>query len=181
MPADAPHDQLGAFQDRLNRLNAGAAPRNVIWVGADEAYALPGQQRRSPRTKRQRLAGWLSLQFRRALALSLGFAGYGAAMVARYQMGGLADPVANPDIEMGIRFASAFLLATIVGRLLGIRFTALIYWKALGAAAGVTLFHDLVHLYPHFFALAAPQWTQDLLANSKPATLFWRGDYLPLL
>jgi len=168
-------EQISEFHDRLSRVNKAA--RNVIWVGSDEAYAMPSKPRASARTRRQKLAAGIALQIRRVIAVFLGFAAYGAWVIVRYRMTGLANPVADPDIAMGIQFAAAFLIATLVGRFFGIRLRALAFWKAFGAAAGVTLFHDLVFLYPDLFAQVVPHWTHDILAHSKPGTLYWRGDY----
>jgi len=170
-------EQVGEFNDRLARLRSGAASRNVIWVGSDEAYALPGKGHVSPRTRRQRLLASIGLQIQRVVMLMLGFVSYAAWIIIRYRMSGLASPIADPDIAMGIHFAAAFFIATLVGRFFGVRFSALAFWKALGAAAGVTMFHDVVHLYPDLFTEVLPRWTQDVLAHTKPLSLYWRGEY----
>jgi len=173
-------EQVGAFHDRLARVKTGAAARNVIWVGSDEAIALPSNGHASPRTRRHKLIAGIGLQFRRALLVVLGFAGYGAWVIGLYLSGGLAHPIANADIAMDVNFAGGFFVATLAARLLRVGLRDLMFWKALGAAAGVLLFQDVVHLYPHIFALLAPHWTHDILVGSKPASLFWRGAYYPL-
>lgn len=175
MPPIPEPEQVTEFRDRLSRLNRES--RNVIWVGSDEAYTLPNKHRASSRTRRQRMAASIGLQLRRALVVFLGFAAYGAWVIVRYRMTGLANPIADRDIAMGVNFAAAFLIATLVGRFFGIALRDLAFWKAFGAAAGVMLFHDLVFFYPDIFAQVVPHWTRDILAHSKPATLFWRGDY----
>jgi hypothetical protein len=164
------------FQKRLARLNSGAAARNVLWVGTEEFYEIP------IRPKLVRKTGALGV-VKNALypvsmlgAVAVGFICHGIVLVARYQFVGLPDPTANPDIEMVSQIVMSYSLATVLGYFVGLRGRELMPLKSLGAALGLLLFHNLVHLYPQVFdVLCSKSWVNYVVTHTKAHSLVWRG------
>jgi hypothetical protein len=184
LPDEQGQSSEDLFQRRLNRLQSGKVSRNVLWVGEGESHALPMRdRRRAPERRSRRLVGVILYPLTEVLALATGFAGYGAALVARFQLQAhvpaVADLKLDPDLDMAVQVAAGFVLALVLGGLIGLRGPALISVKALGVVAGLLLFHNLVHLYPHLFELATSKaWVAQVLAQTRPHSLFWRGTSL---
>jgi hypothetical protein len=168
------------FQRRLQRVTSGRAPKHVIWVGSNEAYAMP--ERARPGRKAGRRAGGGSVlrnaiyPLARVWALVLGFLSYGLEQVARYQVSGLPDPTANPDMDMVVQVIGAFAIAMVLGHFLGLRGRNFSSLKSLGAALGLLAFHNLVHVYPQVFdRLTSPMWVTYVVTHTKAHSLVWRG------
>lgn len=176
LPDEQGQSSKDLFQRRLNRLQTGKVSRHVLWVGEGESHALPMRERRRPQSRMRELLGRLFYPLAEVMAVALGFLGYGLGLILRYHLQGLPDPKANPDIDMAVQVIAGFLIAIVVGHLIGLRARSLISVKALGAVAGLLLFHNLVHIYPHLFQQATSKlWVSQVLAETKPHSLYWRG------
>lgn len=165
------------FSVRLNRIKATAAARTQrVFVGEDESYVVP---RRDWKVKRSGLAvllGNAAYPLSMVIALLLGVAAQGLGMVIRFWVEGLRDWSANPDMEMIKQLVPGYVLAVVLGYMIGLRSTTLTSLKLLGAALGVLFFHNAVHLYPAVFAkLTSPLWVSQLMAHSKAHSMLWRG------
>lgn len=176
LPDEQGQSSKDLFQRRLSRLQSGKVSRNVLWVGDGESHALPTRERRRPQSRMRELLGRLFYPLAEVMAVALGFAGYGLGLILRYHLQGLPDAKSNPDIDMAVQVIAGFLIAIVVGHLIGLRARSLISVKALGAVAGLLLFHNLVHMYPHLFQQATSKlWVSEVLAQTKPHSLYWRG------
>lgn len=184
LPDEQGQSSKDVFQRRLNRLQTGKVSRNVLWVGEGESHALPTRERRrAPERRARRLVGAILYPLSEALALATGFVGYGVALLVRFHLQAnvqaVADLKLDPDLDMAVRVAAGFVLALVLGGMVGLRARAMISVKALGAVAGLLLFHNLVHLYPHLFELATSKaWVAQVLTQTKPHSIYWRGTSL---
>lgn len=174
-PAEA-GSPLEAFQRRLRRYQSGEVPRQVIFVGTDESYAIPPRKRVVKRSGLGGLVRNALYPISMASAVALGFMAHGVVQVARYHLQGMPDPQANPDIEMVAQVVMGFALAMVLGYFTGLRSRELTPLKSMGAALGVLLFHNLVHAFPHAFDLiCSKMWVNYVVTHTKAHSLVWRG------
>ena len=178
-PRQAPNadaSPLELFQRRLKRLTDGEAPRNVLWVGTDEYFEIPAKaKKRSPRGLAALVANAV-YPVSVLAAVGLGVVAHGLVLMMRYQIQGLPDPKANPDIEMGAQLAMAFALSMVLGHFVGLRTKNFTSLKSLGAALGLLFFHNLVHLYPQAFdVLFSKSWVNYMVQHTHAHSMVWRG------
>ena len=178
-PRQAPNadaSPLDLFQRRLKRLTEGEVPRNVLWVCTDEYFEVPVKAKTlKPRGMKALVANALH-PFSVLAAVALGVASHGLVLMARYQIQGLPDPKANPDIEMLAQLVMAFALAQVLGHFVGLRDRNLTTMKSLGAAIGLLFFHNLVHMYPQMFdILCSKSWVNYVTTHTHAHSMVWRG------
>ena len=178
-PRQAPNadtSPLDLFQKRLKRLTEGEAPRNVLWVGTDEYFEVPRKKNtRKPRGLKALVVNAL-YPLSVLAAVGLGVVSHGLVLIARYQIQGLPNPKANPDIEMVAQLVMAFSLAMVLGYLIGLRAKNLTKLKSLGAALGLLFFHNVVHLYPQLFdVLCSKSWVNYVITHTHAHSMVWRG------
>ena len=178
-PRQAPNadtSPLDLFQKRLKRLTEGEVPRNVLWVGTDEYFEVPAKTKKLKPRGLKALAENAQYPFSVLAAVALGVASHGLVLMARYQIQGLPDPKANPDIEMVAQIVMAFALSMMLGHFVGLRAKNFTTLKSLGAALGLLFFHNLVHLYPHVFGvLCSTSWVNYVTTHTHAHSMVWRG------
>ncbi len=165
------------FAARIARIESGAAAsKQLLFVGIDEVYKVPLRVRK---IKRMGLVGFIGnamYPISMVLAVALGMVSHGLGQVARYQVQGMPDLKANPDIEMVVQVVIGFAIAMVLGYFVGLRSNALTSLKSAGSALGVLFFHNAVHLYPQFFALLTSEiWVNQIVSHTHPHSLLWRG------
>jgi hypothetical protein len=178
-PRQAPNadaSPLELFQKRLKRLTDGEAPRNVLWVGTDEYFEIPAKSKpRKPRGLAALIANAI-YPISVMAAVSLGIIAHGLVLMLRYQIQGLPNANANPDIEMVAQLAMAFALSMVLGHFTGLRAQNFTSLKALGAGLGLLFFHNLVHMYPQVFdILFSKSWVNYVTQHTHAHSMVWRG------
>ena len=165
------------FALRLKRIEATSAARTQrLFVGVDETYVVPLRSWKVKRSGFAVMVGNALYPLSMVLAVLLGVAAQALGMVIRFWVEGLRDWSANSDIEMIKELVLGYAIAMVVGYAIGLRSTTLTSLKLLGAALGVLLFHNAVHLYPDVFAkLTSPMWVSQLMAHTKAHSMMWRG------
>jgi hypothetical protein len=170
------------FAARVARIEAGAkASRQLLYVGADEVYEVPLRVRVIQESSGQAMFRKLGAVFEMLVTLVLGAASHGLAQIGRFVLQGVAAPLASPDLEMLLQFESGFVVATVLGIALGVKWKSRTLFKAIGAGAGVLLFHNAVHQFPELFAaVTSAEWVSSILAHTQAHSILWRGAAIAL-
>jgi hypothetical protein len=163
------------FAARIARIEAGCGSKTTVYVGMDETFQLMP-------SGRARKGGEFEV-FRNALyplsmvvCFGLGVLANAAATWLRFFLNGLPDPGADPDVDMAIQLVSAFCIAMVVAHFLRLRSGELTLSKSLGVVVCMLSFHNAVHLWPEAFKIAfSPMWVGQMLAQTEPDSLLWRG------
>lgn len=176
MQAQAISSGHADFARRVARIASGEATgKRTLFVGTDESFLLPERVRGKPAAPSSILTnalGPLSIP----LALALGLACHGLAMVARAQVTGLPRMADSPDVEMLTQFVLGFLLSLICARALRLTSGPQKVARSLGVVIGVMTFHNLVHLWPDQMALVLTDlWVWDVITHTKAQSILLRG------
>ncbi len=165
------------FALRLERIaSASRARTQRVFVGEDESYVVPRHEWKHKASGATTALGNAMYPLSLVLAVVVGIVAHGVTMVARYYIDGLPDWNANPNIEMFKQLVMAYVLAMVVGYLIGLRSSTLTALKVLGCALGVLAFHNAVHMYPDLFAkLTSQLWVAQMIAHTKAHSLLFRG------
>lgn len=167
------------FQARLARIQAGKGfTKTTVYVGMDTAFTYLPQGRR--KAGMAQVAGNMGLALGFPMAMAVGFLSFGLQRYAAFVLGDRPDPQANADVELLKMAAMAFGIAVVAGHLMRLRDRGLLVAKALGVLGGMLFFHNLVHLWPQLFErMFSPLWVAQLLAETQPHSLLWRGVCFP--
>ncbi len=170
------------FAARIARIESGvAASKQLLFVGMDEVYHVPLRARKVKNSAIRALFGNALYPVSLVLALTLGTASHGIGQIIRYQIQGLPDLKANPDLEMAVQVVLGFAIAAVLGYLMGLRSNQLAALKAAGVVIGLLFFHNAVRAYPEFFAsLTSKVWVNQIVARTQAYSILWRGISLPL-
>lgn len=167
---DALTESQQDFAARLQRIAANSAgAQQLVYVGADEVYAVPRGQRRARVSAGRRLLGRLMRPLGLVLAFVIGMAGYAAAAVALFHLRGLAEPMGGLVWELGTQLGTGLAMALGVGVVLqGLR-GKLLATQALGVGGGALVLPTAVQLWPAIFeSLTSASWVARVAASSAP-------------
>lgn len=163
------------FARRVARINA-AASQQLLFVGVDEVYSLPINPHKVVTAPIKAMLVNLMYPMSLVLAVLVGVISHGIGMVLRYQVQGLPDLGANPDIEMVVQVVLGFAIAMVLGYVVGLRSNSLTPLKSAGSALGVLFFHNAVHMFPRLFAvLTSELWVNQMVTHTHPNSILWRG------
>lgn len=174
---DVSTDNLLDFAARVQRIEAmRASAQQLIHVGADEAYLMPRRDKRAVPSSGRVLLTNLMYPVSMVMAVAMGVAGHAAGQIARFHLQGMQDPGANPDVEMLVQIAVGLGLSMAFGYVLQLKGHTFTTLKSLGVVIGLLFFHNAVHLWPKVFAgLTSEIWVNQILSQTKPYSLMWRG------
>jgi|GEM_PF-2492662 len=172
--------QQATFQDRLCRIQSGQGfTKSTVYVGLDSAFTYVPPSRRGTVGLSQvvRNAGYaLSFPF----CMALGFLCHVFERYATFQLNGMPDPLANPDIEMLRMGLLAFAMTVVIAHFMGMRDRGLLVPKLLGVATGMLFFHNAVHLWPKLFEpVFSTIWVSGITSSTEPSSIVWRGLSFP--
>ena len=169
------------FAARIARIESGvAASKQLLFVGIDEVYHVPLRVRKVKQSGLKALLRNVMYPVSLVLAVTLGAVAHGLGQIARYQIQGLPDLNANPDIEMVVQVVLGFAIALVLGYLTGLRSKQLATLKSVGVVIGLLFFHNAVHAYPDFFGILASKiWVNQIVAHTQAHSILWRGISIP--
>jgi hypothetical protein len=171
------------FAARIARIESGSgSTKSTVFVGTDERYtSLPRQYAaavRRARANSEEEKAPPSFIF----CFTLGVVAYGLGQFARFKMAGLPDPATDADTAMLTNGAFGLAVLMALSLLMGKRMRSLSIAKVMGLAAGLVLFHNVVHLAPTVFERAfSPEWVAQVTASTEPQSLYWRGESITTL
>ncbi|MEO8242969.1 MAG: hypothetical protein ABI832_11680 [bacterium] len=165
------------FAARLARVQRNAdSATQMLFVGVDEAYQMPRRERKARRSRGATLLHNILYPFSLVAAVALGTVSHGIGQVARYQVQGLPDLKANPDIEMLVQVILGISISMLLGYALRLHSKSFTTLKSTGVVIGVLFFHNAVHLYPQeFAAVTSEMWVNQLVHHTLPYSMLWRG------
>jgi hypothetical protein len=165
------------FSARIARINAGAMnTRTTVYVGMDDAFSFVPKARV---VQAEGLIGTLQnaaypLSF--VMSLLIGIVAYALTLWFRFKLTGMPDPAADPTIDMGIVLSIGFLVALVLGQILGFASREMMVAKSLGVVLGLLFFHNAVHTWPEPFALAFNEvWVNHIHTTTEAQSLLFRG------
>ena len=168
--------QQAVFQDRIARIQSGQPfTKSTIYVGLDSTFSyLPASRGGSGRVGQKLGNAAYALSF--PFCMALGFLCHGLERYATFQISGLTDPQASPDVEMVKMAVLGMAFTVVLTHILGLRERGLLVPKLLGVAAGMLFFHNLVHIWPQQFSTVfSTIWVSKVIAMTEPSSMVWRG------
>ena len=165
------------FAARVARIESGAAAsKQLLFVGVDEVYKVPLRVRKGKKSGIAALIETAMYPVSMVLAVAIGAVSHGIGQIVRFQVQGMPDLKANPDIEMTVQLVLGICIAMVLGYLVGLRSNTLTTLKSAGSALGVLFFHNAVHMYPHVFAvMTSTLWVNQIVSHTQPHSMLWRG------
>lgn len=153
------------FQDRLNRVAERRAPHEAE---RPEIEVLPDwkENARGP-------AGILA-------AILVGILAVVIVRIARFHVMGVALVSDSPDLTLAIEMAASLLLSFMIFLLLPWKGIQYRFLQFAGVALMALTMHNMVHSAPGLFRLAfSPEWTDRVLAETEPSSMYVRGHSVP--
>lgn len=165
------------FAARLARIEQNiAGSRQLLFVGVDEVYSLKRRDRKPKPSRGRVVFGNLWHPVSLVLPVALGILSHGIGQVLRFHVQGMQAAAANPDVEMLVQIVLGFAIVTVLGYVLRSHNRAVTTLKSAGVVLGLLFFHNAVHLWPLAFAkVTSALWVNDIVADTKPYSLLWRG------
>lgn len=171
---------MNDFQERLARIEAGASnTRHTLFVGMDESYVIPAKPKP---VKSANLFENLGYGFGRFFAVFLGAALVVAVVVLRMRLGLAAPMPGDPINDQILTGILGLVTAVFIARRLYSSRDGLIGLVSSGALVASVGWHNLVHLWPHWFeTICSPMWVAAILSSTDPYSVVVRGVSLTLL
>lgn len=165
------------FNARVARINAGhvsCMPRPGVsdgtgggWMAKGEASRI-GRRRRAKRGKATPLAVVFSL--------CLGVLSYVLSQYAGFHLMGMPDTSLSSDTRLAVDAVAAVAALLALSQVFSASSKLLVAVRLVGIAAAMAMMHNLVHLYPDIFELAASRdWVKTIKALSEPNSILFRG------
>ena len=154
-----------AFQNRLNRVAERRAP---LEAERPEIDVLPDwrENARGP-------AGILA-------AVLVGIIAVVIVRIARFHIMGVALVSDKPDITLAVETTAALVLSFMIFLFLPWKGIQYRFLQFAGVALMALTMHNMVHSAPGLFRLAfSPEWTERVVAETKPGSMYVRGQSLP--
>jgi hypothetical protein len=109
-------------------------------------------------------------------AVALGAFSHTLGLILRFQVQGLPDLKANPDIEMTVQIILGFSISIILGYFLGLRSSTYTLLKVAGVVLGMLSMHNAVHAYPGLFKpVTSALWVNQVVTHTHPHSVYFRG------
>jgi hypothetical protein len=163
------------FAARIARIEAGCGSKTTVYVGMDETFQLKGR-RKGPAGGQIEILRNALYPLSIVVCFALGIAANALATWLRFRLDGLPDPAADPDVNMAVQLMAGFCIAMVVAHLLRLRSGELTLAKSLGVVVGMLTLHNAVHVWPEAFKAAfSPLWVGQVIAQTEPQSLLWRG------
>ena len=167
------------FAARMKRIEMGAKTQ-TLFVGVDEVYQVKRREKLVKLSRGQRLVRKIAVPFTVLMALAVGVASHAAGRVAMFHINGMSDPKVSAQIDMLEQWVIGFGIAMLLSAILGLRSGRATVMSLAGAACGVLLFHNAVHLYPDFFELVtSPAWVDQITGGTRFHSILWGGTSIP--
>ena len=165
------------FAARLARIERNiASSTQLLFVGVDEVYQMPRRDRKPKPSRGRVLVSNVLYPVSMVAAVALGAVSHALGQVARYQVQGMPDLKANPDIESLVQIILGIIISMVLGYFLGLNSRAFTTLKSTGVVIGVLFMHNAVHLYPKLFAaLTSEIWVNQIVQHTKLYSIMWRG------
>lgn len=153
------------FQDRLNRVAERRAPHEAE---RPEIEVLPDW--------RENAHGPAGI----AAAIVTGILAVVIVRIARFHVMGVALVSDSPDMTLAIEAAASLLLSFMIFLLLPWKGIQYRFLQFAGVALTALTMHNAVHSAPGLFRLAfSPEWTDRVLAQTEPGSMYVRGHSVP--
>lgn len=165
------------FATRVQRIERqSAASIQLLFVGVDEVHALPRGTRKPRPSRGQVVVGNILYPLSMATAVVLGAVSHMVGQVVRFQLQGLPDLNANPDIETLVQIILGIVISMGLGYALGLNSKAFLSLKSAGVVVGVLFGHNAVHAMPRVFAaVTSEMWVNQVVSTTEARSMLWRG------
>lgn len=153
------------FNDRLNRVAERRAPHEAQ---RPQIEVLPDW--------RDNARGPAGI----AAAIVTGILAVVVVRIARFHVMGVALVSDRPDLTLAIEMAASLILSFMIFMLLPWKGVQYRFLQFAGVALMALTMHNMVHSAPGLFRLVfSPEWTDRVLAETEPSSMYIRGHSVP--
>lgn len=162
----APSGPDHSFADRLNRVAENQKPRDEVELVA----VLPDIKER------------FSGKFGVVAAILVGLLAVLVVRIARFHFTGEAMIGGNADMTLAIETGAALAVSFVLFALLPYKGVGFKFAQFGGVIVMISMMHNAVHTVPGVFsAIFSPEWTAAVTEETKPNSLYLRGEVIPFV